>query len=132
MDCPLFILGWISPKMFVMQEATSVEGQSQTFTLVVRVHPVTGAKSLFVNEPYTQYIVGLKKEESDAILRFLFDHIARSADIQVRIKWENKTVVVWDNRITAHSALYDFDQATQRRHVVRITPRGEQPKPVGN
>jgi sulfonate dioxygenase len=96
---------------------------------VVRVHPVTGEKALFVNEQFTRYIVGFKKEESDAILRFLYDHIAKSADIQARVKWERGTVVVWDNRVAVHSALHDFD-GSQRRHAVRITPRGEQPIPV--
>lgn len=93
---------------------------------IVRVHPVTGEKALFVNEQFTRYIVGFKKEESDAVLKFLYDHIAKSADVQVRVKWEKGTVVVWDNRITAHSALHDFE-ATERRHAVRITPRGENP-----
>ena len=96
---------------------------------VVRVHPVTGAKALFVNEQFTRYIIGFKKEESDAILRFLYDHIAKSADIQARVKWEKGTVVVWDNRITSHSAIHDFE-ATERRHAVRVTPRGERPLPV--
>jgi sulfonate dioxygenase len=93
---------------------------------VVRVHPVTGKKSLFVNEQFTRYIVGFKKEESDAILKFLFDHVAKSADLQVRVKWEWGTVVVWDNRVTAHSALHDFE-GSERRHAVRITPRAERP-----
>jgi sulfonate dioxygenase len=96
---------------------------------VVRVHPVTGAKAIFVNEQFTRHIVGFKKEESDAILRFLYDHIAKSADCQARVKWEKGTVVVWDNRITAHSAVHDFE-SSQRRHAVRITPRGEKPVAV--
>jgi sulfonate dioxygenase len=96
---------------------------------VVRVHPVTGKKSLFVNEQFTRYIVGFKKEESDAILKFLYDHLAKSADLQARVKWEKGTVVVWDNRVTAHSALHDFE-GSQRRHAVRITPRAERPVPV--
>jgi len=92
---------------------------------LVRVHPVTGAKALFVNEQFTRYIVGVKKEESDALLRFLFDVQARLGDGQVRVKWERGTVVVWDNRVCAHSAVLDFEG--ERRHAVRITPRGEKP-----
>ena len=92
---------------------------------VVRVHPVTGAKALFVNEQFTRYIVGVKKEESDALLRLLYDVQARLGDGQVRVKWEKGTVVVWDNRITAHSAILDFEG--ERRHAIRITPRGEKP-----
>jgi len=90
------------------------------------VHP---EKALFVNEQFTRYIVGFKKEESDVILKFLYDHIAKSADISVRVKWEVGTVVVWDNRVTVHSALHDFGR-DQRRHAVRITPRAEKPIPV--
>lgn len=44
----------------------------------------------------TRHIVGYKKEESDALLKFLYDHIAFGADFQARVKWEEKTVVVWD------------------------------------
>ncbi|CAE6444572.1 unnamed protein product [Rhizoctonia solani] len=53
---------------------------------VVRRHPVTGEEALFVNEEYTTHIVDLKKEESEAILKFLFNHIARVADAQVRVE----------------------------------------------
>lgn len=41
-------------------------------------------------------IVGCKKEESDALLSFLFDHISKSLDLHVRVKWDQKSVVVWD------------------------------------
>ena len=44
----------------------------------------------------TRFIVGYKKEESDALLKFLYDHIAYGADFQARVKWDEKTVVVWD------------------------------------
>lgn len=87
---------------------------------VVRRHPVTGEEALYVNKEYTRHIVGLKREESgqllraaseeniselhllDTILNFLFDHIAKNADSQARVKWEPFTVVLWDNRVTAH------------------------------
>ena len=78
---------------------------------------------------YTKHIVGLKKEESDAVLRMLYDQTSKSADIQVRTKWERRTVVAWDNRSTTHTVVFDFDPK-KRRHVVRITPRGEKPIPV--
>jgi len=70
--------------------------------------------------------VGLKKEESDALLKFLFDHVAFGADFHVRVKWEENSVVVWDNRVTQHSALIDW-QSGQRRHLARITPQAEIP-----
>ncbi|KAJ9293097.1 hypothetical protein DTO271G3_8041 [Paecilomyces variotii] len=93
---------------------------------IVRTHPVTGEKALFVNPQFTRYIVGYKKEESDFLLQFLFNHIALSQDIQARVRWRPGTVVVWDNRVTAHSALYDWEDG-QRRHLARITPQAEAP-----
>ncbi|KAI0200248.1 hypothetical protein F4808DRAFT_451056 [Astrocystis sublimbata] len=93
---------------------------------IVRTHPATGEKALYVNPQFTRSIVGLKKEESDAILKFLYDHIGFGADFHSRVKWEEGTVVVWDNRVTQHSALLDFSGG-QRRHLARITPQAEAP-----
>ncbi|PGH17220.1 hypothetical protein AJ80_04929 [Polytolypa hystricis UAMH7299] len=93
---------------------------------LVRTHPVTGEKALFVNQQFTRHIVGYKKEESDYLLQFLYNHIALSQDIQARVKWAPGTVVVWDNRVTAHSALLDWEDG-QRRHLARITPQAERP-----
>ncbi|KAH6681182.1 alpha-ketoglutarate-dependent sulfonate dioxygenase [Plectosphaerella plurivora] len=93
---------------------------------IVRTHPITGEKALYVNPQFTRSIVGLKQEESDAILKFLYEHIAWGADFQARVKWEEGTVVVWDNRVTQHSALVDW-QSGDRRHLARITPQAERP-----
>lgn len=93
---------------------------------IVRTHPVTGEKALFVNPQFTRYIVGYKKEESDMLLKFLYDHIALSQDLQTRVRWLPGTVVVWDNRVVAHSALFDWEDG-QRRHLARITPQAEPP-----
>jgi len=79
-----------------------------------------------VKHQFTRYIVGYKKEESNFLLKFLFDHIALSQDIHLRVKWTPGAVVVWDNRVTAHSALYDWDDG-QRRHLASITPQAEAP-----
>jgi sulfonate dioxygenase len=68
----------------------------------------------------------MKKEESDMLLRFLYDHIALGADFHARVKWEEDTVVVWDNRVTQHTALIDWKDG-QRRHIARITPLAEKP-----
>ncbi|KAF9471117.1 TauD-domain-containing protein [Pholiota conissans] len=93
---------------------------------VVRVHPVTGEKALYVNQGFTRHIVGFKQEESEYLLKFLFDHIAKGADFHVRARYEPGTVVVWDNRVTVHSATPDYS-ATFRRHAVRLTPSAEVP-----
>lgn len=64
---------------------------------IVRRHPVTGEKALFVNKGFVRSIVGLKAAESDNILNFLFNHIAQGHDFQVRAVWKPKTVVLWDS-----------------------------------
>lgn len=93
---------------------------------LVRVHPVTGEKALYVNQGFTKHIVGFKQEESEYLLKFLFDHLAKGADFHIRATYKPGTVVVWDNRVTAHSATPDFSP-TFRRHAVRLTPQAEVP-----
>lgn len=95
---------------------------------VVRKHPVTGRKALWVNQEYTTKIVGMKKGESDTLLNFLFDHIHRGLDFQTRARWEEGTVVVYDNRMVQHSVTLDYPVGGGgRRHLVRVTPQAEQP-----
>ncbi|KAI1777198.1 TauD-domain-containing protein [Hypoxylon cercidicola] len=97
---------------------------------IVRVHPVTGQKALYVNPGFTKKIVGLKYEESEAILELLYKHISQSADVQVRVKWDDETVSLWDNRVTAHTAISDYDVHNPEeglRHGFRITTLGERP-----
>ncbi|KAL5534660.1 hypothetical protein ACEPAG_1124 [Sanghuangporus baumii] len=99
---------------------------------LVRRHPVTGEEALYVNKQFTRRIVGLKKEESDNILNFLYNHISGSVDLQARLHWSPNTVVLWDNRVTAHSAIADYgkDLSKERRHGLRITPQAERPIPA--
>ncbi|KAJ8108417.1 hypothetical protein OPT61_g8190 [Boeremia exigua] len=97
---------------------------------IVRVHPVTGQKVLFVNPGFTKSIVGLKTEESEAILKLLFTHISQSQDIQARVKWDDRTVALWDNRVTAHTAISDYDTSDDGeglRQGFRITTLAEVP-----
>ncbi|KAI9807297.1 MAG: hypothetical protein M1833_000040 [Piccolia ochrophora] len=93
---------------------------------VIRTHPVTGERALYVNPQFTRSIVGFKKEESDYLLKFLYDHMAFSQDLQTRVRWSHGTVVVWDNRVTAHSAILDWHNGA-RRHLARLTPQAERP-----
>ncbi|THH04750.1 hypothetical protein EW145_g5291 [Phellinidium pouzarii] len=99
---------------------------------IVRRHPVTGEEALYVNRQFTRRIVGLKKEESENILNFLYDHITKAGDLQARLHWTPNTVVLWDNRVTAHSAVADYgkDMSKERRHGARITPQAERPIPA--
>ncbi|OJJ61556.1 hypothetical protein ASPSYDRAFT_43469 [Aspergillus sydowii CBS 593.65] len=101
----------------------------ETVHPIIRTHPVTKKKSLYVNRLYTRKIVGWKEEESQTILNFLYDHIEKGQDWHIRIHWTPGTVLVYDNRVTQHSALRDFkvQEASTRRHMVRITPQAERP-----
>jgi len=93
---------------------------------IVRVHPATGWKSLFVNRSFTTRIIGLDKAESDLILNYLFDVYERNIDIQLRFKWTPRTSALWDNRITIHNASWDYE-GSQPRHGTRVTSLGEKP-----
>ena len=93
---------------------------------VVRTHPVTGWKSLFVQPGFTRSIVGLSRRESDIVLQYLFDHISGGVDFQVRFQWQENSVAVWDNRVTNHNAVFDYLDIG-RRHGWRVTPQGEKP-----
>lgn len=75
---------------------------AETIHPVVRVHPGTGEKALFVNKAFTKHIIGLKREESDAILNFLYDFIAKATEFHARVRWEDATVIVWDKYATSN------------------------------
>lgn len=84
----------------------------------------------------------------ETLLRFLYDHIDKGGDVQARVKWTPNTVVLWDNRVTAHvcpfsisiptsyelttsqSAIVDYGKSKERRHGARITPQAERPIPA--
>jgi taurine dioxygenase len=91
---------------------------------VVRTHPVTGRKCLFVNRFFTTRIVGLSRNESDAILQMLFRHI-ETPEFQVRFRWQPGSVAFWDNRCTQHHALWDY--YPHKRHGHRVTVCGDRP-----
>ncbi|MEO6124699.1 MAG: TauD/TfdA family dioxygenase [Ilumatobacteraceae bacterium] len=91
---------------------------------VVRVHPETGERGLFVNETFTQRIVGLSPAESDAILNFLYAHTIEPERV-VRWRWRDGDVAFWDNRATAHYAAADYGE--QRRVMHRVTVAGDRP-----
>ncbi|KAL7807897.1 TauD domain-containing protein [Trichoderma aethiopicum] len=93
---------------------------------LVRVHPATGWKALWVNRAMTDRIVGFDKAESDLILNYLFDVYEKNVDIQVRWKWTPGTSVLWDNRITIHNASWDY-AGKHPRHGTRVTSLAEKP-----
>jgi taurine dioxygenase len=91
---------------------------------VVRTHPVSGRKALFVNPVFTQRISGLKHAESTALLE-LFHRHTQHPDFQVRIKWEPDTIAMWDNRCTQHRVA--ADNLAALRKMERITLAGDAP-----
>ena len=91
---------------------------------VVRTHPVTGRKSLYVNPMFTRRIVGLSPIESDRILSMLYE-LSTRPELTCRIRWENGTVAIWDNRCLQHYAIDDY--ADFDRLMYRVTITGERP-----
>jgi taurine dioxygenase len=91
---------------------------AQTEHPIVRTHPVTGRKLLFVNQEFTTRIKGLTKLESDALLQMLWRH-AETPEFQCRFRWQKNSVAFWDNRCAQHHAMWDY--FPQRRHGYRIT-----------
>lgn len=93
---------------------------------IVRTHPTTKKKSLFVNPQFTRYVEGFKQEESEYLLNFIYSLISNAQEAQIRAKWEDGTVVVWDNRRAVHSALFDWE-GEHKRHLFRYTPQADIP-----
>ena len=91
---------------------------------VVRVHPETGRKSLFVNEHFTRRIVELDLEASDVLLSYLLKHATQNR-FALRYHWTEGTVAMWDNRCTQHYVLDDFEG---HRMLQRVTVMGDHPE----
>ena len=88
------------------------------------MHPETGARALFVNPQFTTRIRGLKDDESNTVLQFLYRQ-ASVPENQLRVKWRPDTVVMWDNRSVQHYAVHDY--FPQSRKMDRITVAGDAP-----
>ena len=85
---------------------------------IIDTHPVSGLKYLNVNQSFTRNIVGMIQGESDRILHYLYQHMAKP-EFQVRFRWRNNSIAIWDNRITHHYAVCDY--LPNIRHMQRIT-----------
>jgi len=91
---------------------------------VIRTHPDTGRKSIYVNTAFTQHIVGMDKQESDDLLKFLYGRAA-IPEYQYRFQWEPNSIAFWDNRACQHYAVSDY--WPQERSVERVTIIGDKP-----
>ncbi|KAJ6632441.1 hypothetical protein B0H10DRAFT_1977340 [Mycena sp. CBHHK59/15] len=91
---------------------------------VIRTHPVTGYKSLFVNKSFTTRIIDLSVDESDDVLAYLNRHVSENHDMHVRFRWKKNDVAIWDNRCTFHTATNDYRGLRQGNRVVSL---GEKP-----
>jgi len=105
--------------------SASYEGAGSSYWHpVVRTHPVTGRKALYVNRLMTRRIEGLPAEQSDAVLKQLFDHQEQRGFVYEHV-WRPGDILIWDNRCTLH-ARTDFS-AGERRLLRRVTILGEKP-----
>jgi len=91
---------------------------------VVRTHPVSGKKSIYVNKAFTRYIEGVSETESDALLQELM-HQAWKPDFQCRFRWRENSIAFWDNRGAQHYAAADY--WPEKRHMERVTVVGGKP-----
>lgn len=91
---------------------------------LVRTHPETGRPSLYVNRAFTTRIAGLAEEEGAQLLRRLLAHVERP-EFQIRFRWEQNDVALWDNRCLQHYALWDYWPNERLGH--RVTVLGDRP-----
>ncbi|TDV49794.1 TauD/TfdA dioxygenase family protein [Actinophytocola oryzae] len=94
---------------------------------LVRVHPETGARQLFISSVFMQAVCGLKPRESAALLDFLLDELAGRDELHARVRWEQDTLVMWDNRAVAHAGPVDGLMFDEERIVHRTTVVGDLP-----
>ena len=98
---------------------------SGSYHPLVRTHPRTGEKSLYCDKTYAVGFEGMNEDESRPILQFLTDHITQPA-FTCRLRWQAKTLTLWDNRLCVHQAFNDYDGF--RREMYRSTIAGESPR----
>ena len=92
---------------------------------LVRRHPATGRKTLYVNAAFTSHVVGMPEDESEALLQLLFRQ-AQIPELQCRFRWTKDAIAFWDNRATQHYASSDY--FPQRRVMERATIIGDRPR----
>jgi taurine dioxygenase len=104
--------------------AAAIEANPPVQHPLVRTHPETGLKSIYVNRLFTTRVVGLTPIESQRLLEFLYQHVVMD-EFTVRLAWEPDTIAMWDNRSTQHKPINDFGE--QHRLLHRLTIVGDLP-----
>jgi taurine dioxygenase len=122
---PQYAEGGQSTKSKAMKTKNSDLAGRQVEHPLVRTHPETGRKSLYVNRAFTTGIVGMRGGESRALLDYLFKHAVHER-FTCRVQWQPGTLTMWDNRSVQHYALHDY--AGHSRHMRRITVKGDRPR----
>ncbi|MGO4330110.1 TauD/TfdA dioxygenase family protein [Cupriavidus sp. 2TAF22] len=110
-----------------MDVRTDARASSEVTHPVVRVHPATGKKALYVNSTYTLRFEGMTEEESAPLLQYLYSHAVRP-EFTCRFRWTRGALAVWDNRCTQHLAMNDYDGFDRELH--RTTIAGDRPLAV--
>src|SRR6476659_6552225 len=91
---------------------------------VIRTHPVTGKKALYVNRGFTHHLIGVPRDESDGMLRYLYEHMENPL-FQCRFRWREYSIAFWDNRCVQHRAMWDYWPPTRSGN--RVTVAGDKP-----
>jgi alkyl sulfatase len=113
--------GELSPELQQQFQAQDLRAQHP----VVRVHPETGERALFVNPNFTSHIVELSRQEGRHLLAMLYEHLS-NPEFTVRFRWQPDSIAFWDNRATAHLVPTDVPPGA-RRSMQRITLAGDVP-----
>lgn len=106
----------------------AVAGEIQSFESehpVVRTHPVTGRKSLYISKSHTLHFKNMTIEESEPLINYLSDFAVRP-EFTCRVRWQADTLAIWDNRATNHFAVNDYSGKARRMH--RVTVEGDRPR----
>ena len=91
---------------------------------LIRKHPITGKKAIYINRTFTTGIEGMNKGESSSMLEFLFNH-CEHVNFQIRYRWNKNDMAFWDNRCTMHRAIWDY--WPNERKGRRVTIKGDKP-----
>jgi len=122
---PQYAEGGLSTLSKSMKTKAADEADRVVLHPLVRTHPETERKALYVNRAFTVGIKGMRPDESAALLEFLFDEAVREP-YTCRFRWTPGSVAMWDNRSVQHYALYDY--RGHRRSMRRITIKGDRPR----